>query len=73
MYTAYVSDKTHTLSSALRHVLETNCPDQFVACCKMHPLDTFVRIDAPRESDVRNALLELKDQIAAIRASVRSK
>ena len=63
----YFEGERHTLASALRASLERLCPDDFVACTLVHPLDTHLVVDAPSEESVRRALLEIKAQIARAR------
>ena len=69
MPTFTLPDEGHTLASALRAALEDLYPDDFVACTLVHPLDTFLHVDAPSERAVREALLRVRDQIAAARAT----
>lgn len=66
----YLSDERDTLSSALRPVLEERHPNDFVASVRQHPLDTFIRVTAPSEADLRAALLVIKDKIATARKVV---
>jgi len=63
----YFKGERHTLASALRVNLERLCPDDFVACTLVHPLDTHLLVDAPSEQKLRQALLEIKDQIQRAR------
>ena len=66
----YIPDERHTLASALRGALERTCPEDLVYCTLQHPLDTHIAVCAPSEAHVRQALLELKEQIARTRAEV---
>ena len=66
----YLPAETHTLTSALRPVLEAAHPDEFVACVHPHPLDAFVCITAPSERAVREGLLAVKAQVRAALASL---
>ena len=68
MASFYVRDEQHTLASMLRPELEAAHPEEYVACTLQHPLDTFLKVDAPSEAAVRSALLRVKDRIAATRA-----
>lgn len=63
----YFERERHTLASALRAQLEAQCPDDFVACTLVHPLDTHLLVDAPSEQSLRLALIEIKRQIAQAR------
>lgn len=63
----YFEGERHTLASALRESLERRCPDAFVACTLVHPLDTHLLVDAPSEADVRAALLDVREQVARAR------
>lgn len=67
MVSFYFAGETHTLASALRPLLERAHPEEYVACTHQHPLDDFVRVDAPDAHALRTALLSLKEQIASAR------
>lgn len=66
----YFEKERHTLASALRAQLEALCPDDFVACTLVHPLDTHLLVDAPSEQTLRLALIEIKQQIARARHAI---
>lgn len=70
MPTFYFHGERHTLASALRPALEQACPDDFVACTLVHPLDEYLEVEAPSEAAVRAALLAVREQIAATRAAL---
>jgi len=73
MPTYYLLSERHTLASALREALEAQCaPSDFVACTLAHPLDQHLEVDAPSISDVRGALLTLKETVARTRHVVMS-
>ena len=59
----YFPGERHTLASALRVELELGCPEEFVACTLVHPLDSHLEVEAPSEADLRAALLRIKDHI----------
>ena len=56
-----------TFVSALREALEKTCPDDFVTCARLHPLDGHVEVVAPDVAAVRRALLHVQDLIAEAR------
>ena len=67
MTTLTFRDETHTLACMLRMQLERNHPEDFVACTHEHPLDAHIMVTAPAVTDVRRALLELKDLVRTAR------
>ena len=68
----YIRDQGHTLTSAVREVLEKECPEEFVSCSLLHPLDQHIVVEAPSESVLRASLLEVRKKIADAITSLSS-
>lgn len=69
----YFKDESHIFVSMLREQLELSSrDDEFVSCEQMHYLDKHVVVEAENERTVRNALLDLKKQLEAMRIEVQA-
>ena len=59
----FIRNQHHTLASALREALENNHPNEFVSCTLLHPMDDHLRVEAPSEQAIREALLDVKRKV----------
>tara|TARA_B100001121_G_C18397663_1_gene483872 strand:+ start:364 stop:588 length:225 start_codon:yes stop_codon:yes gene_type:complete len=68
----YLLEEQHTLASALRTALESSASEEeFISCSALHPLDNFLEIHVPSEKVLRDALLDIKQNLHKARISIR--
>ena len=70
----YLLEEQHTLASVLRAALERlSDGEELVSCSLLHPIDTFLEVNAPSEQFLRHALLNIKSDLDTARKRVRER